>query len=189
MAYLLLDTQGAVAKYPASFADVRKASPNVSFPRNPSDEVLHPYGWRPVIKSPEPAYDDFHQQLTEGIPTEIVPGQWEQTWQVIEIPADQLPLRCDYRAFWDALIAAPVYQVIRAQATTDLAVNTCCTEFIAAMTDAKSGRPNKDALQMCITLLMQSLSLTADQIAELQSILTVGNLDRIYTLVQDLVAS
>ena len=182
MTYLLLDEQGAVAKYPANLADVRKANPSVSFPRNPSDDLLHPYGWRPVIKSPEPAYDAFHQQLTEGTPTEIVPGQWEQTWQITEIPADQLPFRCDYQAFWDALIAAPVYQIIRQQATTDLAVNTCCTEFIAAMTDAKLGRVNKDALQMCITLLMQALQLTTEQVTELNSILAIGNLNRVYTL-------
>lgn len=182
MTYLLLDSQGAIAKYPASLADVRKANPSVSFPRNPSDDLLHPYGWRPVIKSPEPAHDAFHQQLTEGTPAEIVPGQWEQTWQITEIPADQLPFHCDYAAFWDALIAAPVYQVIRQQATTDLNVNTCCTEFIAAMTDAKNGRPNKDAIQMCITLLMQSLTLTSDQTAELQSLLSVGDLDRVYSL-------
>lgn len=183
MTYLLLDSQGAIARYPASFADVKKANPQVSFPQNPSDDTLFPYGWRKVCEVNPPDYDSFSQTLNEVTPTDqLIDKQWRQKWEVIDIPIEELPYRCDYQAFWNALIAAPVYQIIRQQATTDLAVNTCCTEFIAAMTDAKSGRVNKDALQMCITLLMQALQLTTEQVTELNSILAVGNLNRVYTL-------
>lgn len=95
------------------------------------------------------------------------------------------PLRCNYQAFWDALLISPVYQTIRSQSIQSLEVNTCCTEFIAAMTDAKAGRPNKDAIQACIWLLLAALTLTEEEVAGLQELMTVGGMDTVYVLLPE----
>lgn len=107
---------------------------------------------------------------------------WIELPTVKTITGEQLLAQCDYYAFWDALLISNVYQTIRSQAIQSLNVNTCCTEFIAAISDAKTGRPNKNALQSCITLLMNALTLNTEEITELQDILKAGNLDKVYTL-------
>ena len=90
----------------------------------------------------------------------------------------------DYMAFWDALLISPVYQRIRAQALTTPAVLVACTEFISAVTDAKIGRPNIYAIQACINDLLNGGTFTEEDLQELGNILTVGNLQDIYTLTQ-----
>lgn len=184
MAKIFVNQQQSILKYPAVDADVIRANPNTSFPANPSDALLSSYGLHDVIATQPPEHDSFAQRVVEISPVLNEEQQWEQAWQKLDIPPEELPNNCNYRAFWDALIASPIYQVIRQQATTSLEVNTCCTEFIAAMTDAKTGHPNRDALQMCIWLLMSALALTDEQIAELATLMLVGDMYRVYSLSQ-----
>ncbi len=183
MNYVLLDDQGTLLKYPASPVDVKKGYPNTSFPSEADDAFWAQYYLYPVLGTAQPVYDFFAEYVVEGDP-EFIEGTWQQVWVVKQIPAADLVLRCDYQAFWDAMLVSAVYQTVRAQASTSLAVNCCATEFIAAMSDAKAGRPNGDAIQMCIWLLFDALTLTAEESAEMQNLLAVGNMDRLYTLVQ-----
>lgn len=88
----------------------------------------------------------------------------------------------DYLAFWDALLVSSVYQTIRAQALTTPAVLVACTEFIAAITDAKAGRPNVPAIQACINYLLGAGTFTEAELIELGELLAVGNLQDTYTL-------
>lgn len=88
----------------------------------------------------------------------------------------------DYLTFWDALLISGVYQSIRAQALTTPAVLVACTEFIAAIGDAKAGRPNVPAIQACINYLLAAGTFTQADLDELTALLVVGNLDGIYTL-------
>lgn len=88
----------------------------------------------------------------------------------------------DYLAFWDALLVSSVYQTIRAQALTTPAVLVACTEFIAAIGDAKAGRPNVPAIQACINYLLGAGTFTEAELTELGELLEVGNLQGIYTL-------
>lgn len=184
MAKVFVNQQQSILKYPASAADVIRANPNTSFPENPSDALLSSYGLHDVITTQPPEHDSFAQRVVEISPVLNGEQQWEQAWQKLDISPEELPNNCNYRAFWDALIASPIYQVIRQQATTSLEVNTCCTEFIAAMTDAKTGHPNRDALQMCIWLLMSALTLTDEQVAELATLMLTGDMYRVYSLSQ-----
>lgn len=181
MAYALVDADGVVTKYPAKLGDLQAANPSTSFPRNASDAVLESLGLHRVVEADPPPHDSFSQTVTEATPQRI-DGTWTQQWIVYDIPEDDLAQRCDYQAFWDALIAHPVYQVIRAQAGVDLNINVCCTEFITAMGDAKAGRPNRNALQACIWLLMAAVPLSPEQVQALQELLAVGHLDRLYSL-------
>ena len=88
----------------------------------------------------------------------------------------------DYLAFWDALLVSSVYQSIRAQALTTPAVLVACTEFIAAFSDAKVGRPNVPAIQACINNLMQAGTFTPEELGELQGLLVYANLQDLFTL-------
>lgn len=88
----------------------------------------------------------------------------------------------NYIAFWDALLISSVYQSIRAQALTTPAVLVACTEFIAAIGDAKMGRPNVPAIQACINYLLAAGTFTEGELEELASLLAAGNLQDIYAL-------
>ena len=89
---------------------------------------------------------------------------------------------CDYRSFYDALLVSPAYVTIRTKAITSPAVLTACVEFIAAIGDAKSGRPNPAAIQACVDLLCAAAQFTAAELADLAEVMTVGGLDQFYTL-------
>jgi hypothetical protein len=88
----------------------------------------------------------------------------------------------DYMAFWDALLVSGVYQSIRAQAVTTPAVLVACTEFIAAIGDAKMGRPNVMAIQACIYYLLAAGTFTEAELQELGALLVAGNLQDTYVL-------
>lgn len=57
----------------------RMAHPNVSFPTTLTDEVLAPFDHAVLAFTPQPEFDDWTQELTEGIP-EQRDGKWYQTW-------------------------------------------------------------------------------------------------------------
>lgn len=109
-------------------------------------------------------------------------NQWVDQTGDQPLTEEQLLAACDYQAFWDALLISKVYQAIRAKACTDLSVNVCCTEFVAALSDAKAGRANKNAIQTCIHLILQADEFTAEQLAELQQLLVTGNMQNVYHL-------
>jgi hypothetical protein len=88
----------------------------------------------------------------------------------------------DYQAFWDALLISPVYQEIRSQAITTPGVLVACTEFIAAVTDAKAGRPNVPAIQACIDNLLAAGSFSTEDLEAIGGLLVVGNLQDSFTL-------
>lgn len=97
-------------------------------------------------------------------------------------PYEEPPPAPDYFAFWDALLISNVYQSIRAQALINPAVLVACTEFIAAIGDAKAGRPNVPAIQACIGYLVNAGDFTQAELLELEQLLATGNLQEIYEL-------
>ena len=82
----------------------------------------------------------------------------DMTYRVLDIAQEELDNRArkakeaaaDYRLFYDGLLAGAAYQAIRIQAASSLPLVVACTEFIAAMSDAKAGNPNLVALQGCV---------------------------------------
>lgn len=74
-------------KYPYSIGQLRKDNPQVSFPRNPSEEILASYGVFPVTQKERPAYDYTMHDLSEGTP-ELVSGSWVQTWHLNPVSSE-----------------------------------------------------------------------------------------------------
>lgn len=108
--------------------------------------------------------------------------RWVDQTVAAPLSEKELLSACDYYAFWNALLVSNVYQSIRAKACVDLSVNVCCTEFVAALSDAKAGHANKDAIQTCINLILQANDFDATELAELQQLLVAGSMDQIYRL-------
>ena len=167
-------------EYPVSFEQVRQANPNVSFSAPPVDEDVRPYGYALVQQSQAPVPSDI-ETLVEATPTEI-DGTWTQQWILRPATDEELLLRCDYQRFWDDLLGSTAYQKIRSQACLDLALNVACTEFMAAMSDAKAGRANHNALQTCIDLVLAAANLDEADLQELGQLLADADMNGNYTL-------
>jgi hypothetical protein len=184
MTYILAPNQIAEI-YPYSIGNLRRDNPNVSFPRNPSEELLASYDVFPVVTQAPPEHDPATQNLNPATPT-LVDGQWLQTWQVTDASAEEITERqraaADYLAFWDALMTSSVYGAIREQSFVSLPMNTLATEFIALIGDAKAGRANETAIQASMAAILTTGTFGDDDLIKLQAALAAGNLDGIYTL-------
>jgi hypothetical protein len=81
-------TNGAVETYPYSIGQLRKDNPNVSFPKNPSDQTLAEWGVYPVVSTAEPSYNAATQRLVWGTPV-LTNGQWTHTWQTVALSTEE----------------------------------------------------------------------------------------------------
>lgn len=93
----------------------------------------------------------------------------------------EAPAQPDYQAFYQALLASSVYQAVLAQpATAELA--RALAVFVSAIQDAMAGRENRQAMQGAIWMLLNQITLTAEQAAELQGLMQTHALAGAYSL-------
>jgi hypothetical protein len=81
-------TNGVVEKYPYSIGQLRKDNRNVSFPANPSNDLLAEYGMYPVVSTPEPDYDMATQRVVWGTPA-LINGQWTHVWDTVALSSEE----------------------------------------------------------------------------------------------------
>lgn len=88
--YALIENS-AVKRYPYTATDLRRDSPDVSFPNELEDSLLQEFGvWR-VYDSPPPSYDKSRQALVEGTPVFSAAKQrWMQVWSVRPLTSEEL---------------------------------------------------------------------------------------------------
>lgn len=79
---------GAIA-FPYQPEQLRYDEPNVSFPKLITAADLTPWGVWPVQVAPKPVYDKL-SQVVHQLPPEQVEGQWSVTWQVTDLPPEQV---------------------------------------------------------------------------------------------------
>lgn len=91
-----------VEKYPYSIGQLRKDNPQVSFPKNPGDELMASFNVVRVQPTDFPAYDSMTQRIEEGQPV-LSDGQWVQAWKVVPLTADEIAQQ--QRALQDAIVA------------------------------------------------------------------------------------
>ena len=65
---------------------IRRENPNISLPRNPSDESLAALGYARIHSTPRPEGD----VVTQGQPEQREDGKWYQTWEVRSYTAEEL---------------------------------------------------------------------------------------------------
>lgn len=73
-------------EYPKYFIDVRKEFTNTSFPAEPQEEVLEPFGYFVIHEVTQPQGD----VVTYGVPAEGEDGKWYQTWIVTPFTPEQI---------------------------------------------------------------------------------------------------
>ena len=88
----------------------------------------------------------------------------------------------DYRGFWRALLASPVYQTLRAAAAADLGANMLVTELIAALFDAKLGEPDEEIIGSAMRELLEALVLPGDELETLYYALKGYGLYELYPI-------
>ena len=81
---------GVVESYPYSIGNLRKDNPQVSFPKNPTNELLATWNVYPVEPVGAPS-TDYTQNLKEGQP--VYDGGWKQTWIVTQATAGEIAER------------------------------------------------------------------------------------------------
>ncbi len=184
MYVLAKDSQ--VVKFPYSLGDLQKDNPNVSFSLPLSASDLSEFDVYEV-EFTLPQYDELTQEAEESGPVfNESEGKWKQGWKISELSPEKkyqkLLLRADYRKFYNELISSSVYQKIRQQALTSLPLTVAATEFIAAMTDAKAGMANKDAIQACFDNILAAASLDQSDLQSIGVMLSDAKMSDIYTL-------
>jgi hypothetical protein len=135
--------------------------------REMSDEELAELGWFPVPERPN-AENDFQEVVWDGDAKEFK----------LVFKKDGAP----YKTFWSELMTSNAYATLKQAASTDLTINTFCTEFIALIADAKFGEPNVGAIQNSLTQIFSNVEFSLEELAEIQSLFTITGLNQIYTL-------
>ena len=114
----------------------------------------------------------------------------DMTYRVFDLAPQEIEARAliaqkaaaNYRGFYDGLISGAAYQEIRSQAITSLPLTVACTEFIAAMGDAKAGAPNLAALQACFDGVLTAATLTDEHLQEIYTHLAAAGMWGLITL-------
>ena len=124
---------GQVIKYPYGAFNLRKDNPNVSFPKNISDEVFSKYGVERVFFSTQPEIT-YAQQLKEGDPV-FADGRWNQTFTVVDLAEEEVSGRTAQKA-----------SSVRAERDSKLA-NSDWTQVLDAPVDRTAWAAYRQALR------------------------------------------
>lgn len=89
--YVLI-SDSEIVKYPYTVLDLRRDNPNTSFPDPMLESELAEWGVFPVVPRNPPSHDQATQNVIRVNPT-MENGQWVETWQVEEVPAEEITER------------------------------------------------------------------------------------------------
>ncbi|MDB3890533.1 phage tail assembly chaperone [Gammaproteobacteria bacterium] len=80
---------GVIEHYPYTLERLRSDNPNVSFPKEPSDELLSEWGVFPVGYQSQPEYNSSTQRVDHSAEPELVEGNWVLTNEVVSLTSEQ----------------------------------------------------------------------------------------------------
>lgn len=89
--YLLVQN-GAVARYPYSFEELRRDNPDTSFPAQPTLASLAEWGVFPVVQTQPPDAHPLTQTVVEDTPIQV-DGVWVQVWELRAASAQEIAKR------------------------------------------------------------------------------------------------
>ena len=142
-----------------------------------SDEELEELGWYgPVEMPPFPGTSYYTHEYKWNPETHVFDVREFEFWEKKE--------RTNYTEFFRNFLNTAAYSKIRTAATQSLAVNVYCTEFIALLNDAQRDRWNvmTDKIQELITAIFSNITLTAEELEEVQELFVRTGMSAIYTL-------
>lgn len=87
----------SIIQHPVGTNDVRRKFPNVSFPRDLEGGDFSAFGVVTVQNIDPPTFDSATQKVLEGDPA-LVDGVWQQTWNIIDLTAEELQQIADGKA-------------------------------------------------------------------------------------------
>jgi hypothetical protein len=122
-------------RYPLSVADFRAAFPDLAVGDNPRDEDVAPYGWR-VVAPTAPPVPGPGQRVEEIQPTEV-DGQWQQVWQLVDLPPPPPVADWDTFVAWIYLFPPMMASMEAARSSTDPQGEPATTGLPAAMDEAR----------------------------------------------------
>ena len=140
-----------------------------------TDEELNAIGWKGPIQMPplpETSYytHDYH---------------WNKEscqYDSIEVSEYDKQKRVNYQFFWDLLLNTNSYAKVKSFASQSLTANTFVTEFIVLIGDAKRGSANIEKIQQSFVAILENISFTSEEFAEIQTAFTQSGMFAIYTL-------
>ena len=80
------------------------------------------------------------------------------------------------------MIITGAYTKIKTTAGQSLVANTLATEFIALMNDAKNNHANVTKIQEILLEILENITFTAGELAEIQTAFTESGMFAVYTL-------
>ena len=92
---MLIKVNGTDIVYPYALADLRVDNPNVSFPKNPSVELLSDFSVYEVVPTPQPDYDWVAYNLVEKSPEPManpltnIPT-YQQAWELVACTPEEI---------------------------------------------------------------------------------------------------
>ena len=88
-------TNGSVDEYPYTIEQLRQDNPNVSFPKQISDEILASYGVYSVTTDDVPSHTERTQNVLRDTSPSLADGSWKIGWTVSDKTADEIQLYDD----------------------------------------------------------------------------------------------
>lgn len=91
---MYLRIKNETIEYPYTISQLRRDEYNVSFPLNPTDEVLGQFGVYKVTQTPKP--NDYTKNITEGTP-QLIDGVYYQNWILEDSTEEEIETKIQYK--------------------------------------------------------------------------------------------
>jgi hypothetical protein len=160
-----------------------------------SDAELEALGWHGPITMPEDIEGTLYYTH------DYIWNRETLSFVVVEVDEYTKQRRVNYKQFWNSLVngvdieftdengeltfvnsGGIAYQKIKNTAKVSLEVNVIATEFIALLSDAKSGDADAEKIQEVLLEILSTISFTAEELAEIQQAFTESGMFAVYTL-------
>ena len=92
MFYVKLNEDGSVDRYPYTLTDLRRSQPNVSFPKQITDETAAGFGVYPVTPAEQPASDHTLNFERTAV---LQDGTWVEVWTSTPATAEEIAERVE----------------------------------------------------------------------------------------------
>jgi hypothetical protein len=88
MLYVKTDGSDNVIKYPYTIHNLRADNPNVSFPREISNDVVERYNMFPVTLAERPTYNKMTHSIDKNVDPDLENSVWVLNWTITLLSSD-----------------------------------------------------------------------------------------------------